>query len=533
MQLSLSSSVTLKHIATALVVGALLWITLYDLGGRSLWTASDEIIHTRVVQEMAHSGSMVPTLDGRPYFNKPPLKMWLSALVVSIAGESTTTYRILDGLAGAATCLIICLLGLRITGSRMVGLFSALTLATSPIYVLGRHGIRVATQDSALILCCTIAAYLCWNLKTHSSSRKNTLPDYELILLGVIIGCAVLIKSAAGLIPLVSSALTILSDSALRRQFAVRKVALVLIPAAALPLLYYVPLALLYDQALQHAFGREVIKRAVDGFHNKQSPFFYITALLEANREGIASFMPPLYSYVALIGGTVLALFSKKARDSLTFLLIWAITPLILFSCAQSKLPWYILPALPFLALLCATTIYTVASSLESRKKHTHVSIFIGSISILAALWIASPLVAQGDWIAREILFPRRAPFFNDILVAEILKENNVRSHPIRTILITEHFSLRGEKNKKFNPEGFYLRMLREDLTTVKTTEVADLSAYTTYDIALIEEHLAPSAISSFSTVIKPFHFRTKPLVVVGLTPDGTRIIKRVLAMRD
>ena len=62
---------------TVLVLG-LLFVACWLAIGRDLWTP-DEPREAEISREMWLAPSVVPTLNGRPFIEKPPLYYWTSA----------------------------------------------------------------------------------------------------------------------------------------------------------------------------------------------------------------------------------------------------------------------------------------------------------------------------------------------------------------------------------------------------------------------------------------------------------------------
>src|SRR5216110_2386084 len=63
----------------------------------------DEPRYARVAVEMHRSGeAVVPTLQGRPWLEKPPLYYWLAGAAFAVLGETETAARLPSALAGAA-----------------------------------------------------------------------------------------------------------------------------------------------------------------------------------------------------------------------------------------------------------------------------------------------------------------------------------------------------------------------------------------------------------------------------------------------
>ncbi|MCC6954816.1 MAG: hypothetical protein IT290_11925, partial [Deltaproteobacteria bacterium] len=84
----------------AVITALACFFCLFRLGAWSFGDG-DQTTHSKVVQEMVYSGDWWnPTNAGVPYYNKPPLKMWMVATIVSLFGETNFIYRSIDGTAG-------------------------------------------------------------------------------------------------------------------------------------------------------------------------------------------------------------------------------------------------------------------------------------------------------------------------------------------------------------------------------------------------------------------------------------------------
>lgn len=313
----------------------------------------DESTHVRVTQEMMKSGDLWhPKVFGRDYFNKPPFKMWLSILPVSIFGHTNFAYRFLDGLCGVLSVLSVYLFGRVVFRSRIVGLIAALTLITSKAYVF-HHGLRTATQDSMVNFLNLISAFIGWKIlsllrreSSNSKAGRKKLLGYA-VAGGLVVGIAALTKNVAGYIPLfILAVFSVLSgDIKVILSRGKLPIAIVIGLGVLLPALYLVPHCLVSRAMCQVMFGDEVYERATVGYHNQTRPLFYLKRLLY--RAG----PPPELLILGMILGLGYWLFRKERRY--LFVLIWAFAPLVVFSLVPSRLTWYMVPAFPGCVLLC------------------------------------------------------------------------------------------------------------------------------------------------------------------------------------
>jgi len=105
---------------------------------RSLWTP-DEPREAEISRQMWLTPSVVPSLNGRTFIEKPPLYYWTVAGVYALAGHATpAAARSVSALAGALTLLLVFLWGRREYSTR-VGLIACAGLATSLQFIISTH----------------------------------------------------------------------------------------------------------------------------------------------------------------------------------------------------------------------------------------------------------------------------------------------------------------------------------------------------------------------------------------------------------
>ena len=81
------------------VVGVLLLTSCFLGLARGLWTP-DEPREAGISREMAERPGVIPTLNGRPFIEKPPLYYWLTGAALRIAGApSAPAARAVSGVA--------------------------------------------------------------------------------------------------------------------------------------------------------------------------------------------------------------------------------------------------------------------------------------------------------------------------------------------------------------------------------------------------------------------------------------------------
>lgn len=408
--------------AGALAVAAVAAALFFPgLGEAALF--GDEAIHALVARESAAPGreSFLPPLyKGRPYIAKPPLKILAVAWVFDRFGASELHARVLDAGFGVATVVLVFLFGSRLWGLA-TGALAALLLATTESYVFV-HGVRSGVQDSAFVLLLTagLVLYLLHCERggagdgTGEGVRRRRL---LLVASGLVIGLAALVKGAAA--ALAFPVLAAWELACLRRPGGPRAGIRVLSTVAALALgcyLAWFAAAWSWSEGrLPSRLYRDTVTRvtgSVDPTH-VHGPLYYprqlaadfgpwllaaLPALLvlrpvagrgaaRRNREEAAQTRDGLDRDGLPVGGDLdrdgPAYAARLDRDGLVFAGLWALALLAVLSLSTSKLPWYLYPAYPGLALALARG----AAEAVRRTRRVPVVAAVVVILLLAGLW--------------------------------------------------------------------------------------------------------------------------------------------------
>lgn len=347
----------------AVVMALAVFPCIYDIAGNS-FGEGDQTTHAKVAQEMLHDGHwLFPTNKGRPYINKPPFKIWLSTIPVSLLGESTFSYRILDGITGVLTIGAIFLFAAVLFRSRLAGYVAALAQAGCSGWFFG-HGVREAVQDGMMIFLVTLALICGYYFVELAQRRPEEYrePDVSRRMIkfaalgGLFVGLGLMTKSAAALVaPIIIGAWLVVSGRlmpTLRNGW--REMVLALTIMAAIPSMFFVPYFIARPSAMWMVFNTEVFKRATKGYHNVHHPWFYFNILAKERAA-----LPPELLLLLLVAAVFFALTRKDGRYS--FLACWSIVPVLAYSASKSKLAWYINPAYPGMSILAGGVIATAA----------------------------------------------------------------------------------------------------------------------------------------------------------------------------
>jgi 4-amino-4-deoxy-L-arabinose transferase-like glycosyltransferase len=319
-----------------LLLAALAAVMLFwHLGGLP-FVGSDEPRYAEVAREMYLSGDWItPRLGGIPWFEKPPLLYWMSALGYQFFGVSEFAARLGTALSGAFGAYFLYFFGRRVRSARL-GYLSASTLLTTGVWAgFGRAAsfdmILAVTLEAALI------AFYLW------TSQPPLMGAWWLLC--VLTGTAVLAKGLAGLaLPAMIIVIFLVITGELRRLFeSPVRLALGAVLFLAVCAIWYGPMISRHGSIFIHEFfiAHHFQRFLTNKYHHPQPfYFFFLVALL-----GCVPWTPYLPAAIRSLRGMV----ADRLR---LFLWIWTLVPVVFFSFSGSKLPGYILPSFPAIALL-------------------------------------------------------------------------------------------------------------------------------------------------------------------------------------
>lgn len=146
-----------------------------------LWTP-DEPREAEIAREMWLTPGVIPSLDGQPFIEKPPMYYWTVAAAFWLVGHpSADVARLVSALAGSLTLLCVYLWGARAQGERC-GLVAALMLASSAQFLHSTHWVLL---DPLLMVFTTLAAWSAWEVLCAGGGRRWVLWFYAALVLAL------------------------------------------------------------------------------------------------------------------------------------------------------------------------------------------------------------------------------------------------------------------------------------------------------------------------------------------------------------
>ena len=354
---------------TVIILALALLPALAALHSRSLFSP-DETSYAQVAREMLETRDLVvPTIDGTPWLEKPPLVYWLLAGVFAIFGWGFPAAVVLNALLTAVTALVIAA-HVRRTFTSRAALLAAVAYLTM---FLPLAAARSALTDPALTLCTTSAIAL-FLLEGWPAA----------IGAGALLGLGVLAKGPVA--PLVVLPAMVAVSLARRRGVQWARLGSALLAAIVIALPWHLALV---SRGLWHEFsavflGHQVLSRAVDVWGLRMPWWSYLPALW------LAAF--PWGTHVVLaVRNEWKALVRDRFRDAAPVAEGAAVVgPLIAFSLASNKLPHYLLPLIPWLAVLLGRA----ADDLLGQPRHPRfaratawAAAFVGAGALAVLAW--------------------------------------------------------------------------------------------------------------------------------------------------
>jgi 4-amino-4-deoxy-L-arabinose transferase-like glycosyltransferase len=313
----------------------LAWLA-FSAGWRPLMLP-DEGRYVGVAWEMLRSGQWaVPTLDGLPFFHKPPLFYWLSAGAMQLFGVTAWAARVPSLLGGLLAGIGLFLFTRRWGGGDERARWALLVLATQPFFHAGAQfanlDMLVAGCIAATVLLGAHAALLAAQGLPH---RAPLLAAYAMAAAGVL---------AKGLIGFVlpGAALGLWLLLARQPRLLWRLVSLPgLLIFLVLALPWFVAMQLRYPGFFDYFVVYHHFRRFAEAGFNNQQPFWFYAPVLLLLALPWTLALPAAWRRREPV----------SAQPSVRLLmLVWLGVVMVFFSLPKSKLVGYVLPALPPLA---------------------------------------------------------------------------------------------------------------------------------------------------------------------------------------
>jgi len=391
-----------------LLAGFCAFLFFYGMGQFGL-IGADEPRYAQVAREMFErrghiDGWITPVLGGHAWLEKPPLYYWQAMLAYSVLGVSDVAARVPAAID--ATLLVIAVYLFFRRFRRGVEVDAALITASCAGVIGYAHA---ASMDMALAATFAIAMLAWWAWR--ESEKKIYL---ALFYLSMALGT--LAKGPVA--PFLAAVVIVLFALATRGFRVILKMlwlpGILLFCAIALP--WYVAVQMRNPQFFREFILQHNLARFSSDLYHHRQPFWYylpVTAL---------ALVPWTVFVIAAIVESARVWWAERKSASgepdlelqfNVFTCCWLVVPVVFFSISQSKLPGYILPALPAGAVLLAEYLRRHLA----REQEEAVS---KGLVVLHALVAAAPIVPSVliAYLVAQHRLPAGRPMFIALAVA-------------------------------------------------------------------------------------------------------------------
>lgn len=349
------------RIAWVFLLLATLYLCYFHNLGVVGFVGPDEPRYAWIARDMAESGDWVtPRLYGHAWFEKPVLYYWGAALSFQRFGANEAAARFPSAFSALLATLAMAWLAYRLYGLETAR-WLMLLLPTTVGMIGFSHAAATDMPFSAMLtIAMVFAASIVGLTRNENSPVLSRTPWLALLIFGFFLGLAVLAKGPAAII--LSGGAVLLWAVFTRRwrdafrclhPFAIVSFCLTALPWYSLcsrrnPEFFRVFI-------IEHNFKRFLTPE----FQHIQPFWFYLPIILVA-----------LFPWTAfLVAATRKAIKDVRTARAfhapVLFFLSWALFTILFFSASKSKLPGYILPALPPLAILLADLVARYAEDDE------------------------------------------------------------------------------------------------------------------------------------------------------------------------
>ena len=311
---------------------------------------TDEGRYAEIAREMASSGDWVtPRSNGYKYLYKPPLQYWATAAAFTVFGENEWTARLWTALTGLFGVALVYVTGRKLWDP-LTGAIAALVLGASLHWIAMGH---VSSLDMGLAFFLSLST-CAFAIAQHDGATVRERRNWMILAWA---GAALALMSK-GLIGIVLPGGAVAAYLLWSRDWRLLT-RLHLLPGIALFMASCVPwfvLVTLRNAEFFHFFFiHEHFERFLTKVHGRYQPAWYFIPIL------IAALVPWTLGLPAAVAAGVRK--SATRFQPHRFLLVWAIVVFVFFSASSSKLPSYIAPILPALALLSARPLLLVSAN--------------------------------------------------------------------------------------------------------------------------------------------------------------------------
>lgn len=379
-----------RSLTTALIV--VLLVRLVTLGIPDLVDTTEGRYATVAKLMLERDDWVTPWLiykgNAEPYLGKPPLHFWLIQTSYLIFGVGNASARLPGVISGAATCLLIGILGKAILGGP-AGFVAALILACSTLFFFLSGGVVL---DVTLTLGITLA------LVSFALAERSKLWGY-LLFVGLALG--VLVK---GPLAIVLAALTIVPWSLLRRYLTgtwpLQIAHIPWVSGVSIMIALVIPWYLWAELRNPGFLEYFLITENYERFTNPEYGDKYGTGHVQPPGTAWLMMIPALFPWILIVLAMSVRFFKQASSSAqrkswlndpwLTYFALWTLGTPALLTFATQYTGTYLVPVLPGFAALAALVWHHWDSQTEESKRTGKLLLFGVSIFLSVVVIVGS-----------------------------------------------------------------------------------------------------------------------------------------------
>jgi 4-amino-4-deoxy-L-arabinose transferase-like glycosyltransferase len=380
----------LARVAWIVLILATLYISYFSNLGAIGFIGPDEPRYAWIARNMAETGDWItPRLYGKPWFEKPPLYYWGAAFSFKLFGVSEWAARLPSAIAALLATLAMAWLAWKVYGTETARWVLLLLPTTAGMIGFSHAAATDMPFAGMLTMVMVFAACVIGVIPFPRSGSSGSTRLFMLFLFGLFLGLAVLAKGPAGI---VLSGGAVLLWSAFTKRWrdgfrCLHPVAIAGFCLTALP--WYILCAqrnptFLRVFIIEHNFKRYLTPE----FQHIQPFWFYVPVL-------IVCLVPWVFWLIWTVwDGLRNVAFWLPKSPMVILLASWSCFCVVFFSISKSKLPGYILPAVPPLGVLLASRF------VRAPRNPKWVGVFLGAIGcalVVAATELTRQAQVQGS----------------------------------------------------------------------------------------------------------------------------------------
>lgn len=365
----------------------------------------DEPRYMQATAQMLATGNFLDIrFQDQPRYHQPAGIYWLEAGAVKITEfithdttlrHHTWPYRLPSLVASILSTLLTAWIGARLFGPK-TGLLAAGFLLVTPLFAAES---RMATIDSVLLLDILCLQALLLRHFEDARAHIKTPCGYS-ILYWCALGMGLMLKGPIVLIPSFGTLLALCLATRTLTLWRHLRPAWGWIISALIVLPWCISIAFIsHGEFFRRAVGHNLLGKITSGQEAHGFPPGYYLLLVS-----LACWPCALYALRALP-----TLWQKRKEPELLFLLCWIIPHWLFFECLATKLPHYVLPTYPAIAILTAASLLnwpcTPLRTLWAK---------IG-VGIYATLWLSIGLLLSAA--VPLLLYAMEGHFFTDSFI--------------------------------------------------------------------------------------------------------------------